>query len=145
MATLKPILITLNQTNITGKRNPVVTLDALRKRYRIDKETQMRTDELDGITADIHARGSIQSVKLPLESVDEATFTKITEALEAEKVVKVNFGATASTLRGKYYGLISKVTGQLVQGISCTATEMNLVAIEEPEVDEYDTDIDFGD
>lgn len=138
MATLNPSVIPLNQTNITGKRNPVTTLVGLRKRYKIDKVTQTRTDEVEGLTADISARNAVQSVKLPQDAVDEATFTKITEALDAEKVVKVNFGSTASTLRGKYYGLINKASGQLVQGISCTASEMNLVSIEEPELDEFD-------
>lgn len=144
MATLNPSVIPLNQTNITGRRNPVVTLNSLRKRYKTNKQTQERTDELEGFTADICARNSLQSVKLPIDAVDESTFNKINEALEAEKIVKINFGATASTLRGKYYGLINKSTGLLVQGISCTATELNLVAIEDPEaddIDEYEIDL----
>ncbi len=144
MPSLTPSGIPLNQTNITGRRNPVVTLNGLRKRNKIDKDTQTRTDELEGFTADICARNAIQSVKLPIDAIDEATFTKITEALSADKVVKINFGATASTLRGKFYALISKSTGQLIQGISCTASEMNLVSIEEPEIDEYDAELDFG-
>ena len=143
MATLIPSSIPLNQTAITGKRNPVLTLNAFRKRYKINKQTQERTDELEGNTADIPARNAVQSVKVSIDAVDESTFNKINEALAADKVVKINFGATASTLRGKFYALINKSTGQLVQGISCTATELNLVAIEEPETDEYD-DIDFG-
>jgi len=117
----------------------------MRKRYKVDKATQTRTDEVDGLTADILARNGIQSVKLPIDAVDEKTFTEITEALASEKVVKVNFGATASTLRGKFYALINKTTGQLVQGISCTASQMNLVSIEEPESDDFADDIDFDD
>lgn len=144
MASLNPSGIPLNQTTITGRRNPVVTLNGLRKRNKIDKDTQTRTDELEGYTADICARNAIQSVKLPVDAVNEETFAKITEALDADKVVKVNFGANASTLRGKFYALISRTTGQLVQGISCTASEMNLVSIDEPEVDEYEAEIDFG-
>ena len=143
MATLLPSSIPLNQTNITGRRNPVVTLTGLRKRHKIDKATQTRTEDVDGITADIGARNAVQSVKLPVDSVDDETFTKINEALEADKVVKVNFGANASTLRGKFYALINKTTGQLVQGISCTASELNLVSIEEPETDDYE--VDYGD
>lgn len=143
MATLIPSSIPLNQTNITGRRNPVVTLTALHKRYKVDKATQTRTDELDGLTGDILARNGIQSVKLPVDAVDEKTFTEITDALASEKVVKINFGTTASTLRGKFYALINKSTGQLVQGISCTAAEMNLVAIEEPEVDDFNEYIDL--
>lgn len=131
----------LNQTSITGKRNPVVILDALRPRYKIDKEKQQRTDELDGYVADIVARNRIQSVKLPLDALDEKTVAMITESLKANKVVSVNFGENASTLRGKCYALINRSTGQLVSGVSCTATELNVVNITEPELDEFDDDI----
>lgn len=141
MGSLNPSEIPLNQTNITGRRKPDVELDALRQRYKIDKETQQRTEELEGYVADIVARNRIQSVKLPLDAVDETTFKQIQEALVAKKVVTVNFGETASTLRGKFYALISKTTGQLISGISCTASVLNVVAINELVDDEFDDDI----
>lgn len=128
--------IDLNQTTLTGRRNPVVELDAFRAQYKVDKETRQRTDEQVGYVADIIARNRIQSVKLPLNIVDETTATQITDALKSRKVVKVNFGATASTLRGKCYAMVNN--GQLFSGISCTATEFNLVSIEEPEIDDFD-------
>ena len=37
--------IDLNQTTLTGRRNPVVELDAFRAQYKVDKETRQRTDE----------------------------------------------------------------------------------------------------
>jgi len=140
MSTIIPSTIPLTLTNLTGKRSMIVVINGIRKRYKIDKETQQRTDVVDGLTVDMLARNGVQSVKLPVEAVDETTFTQIDEAIKAEKIVKVNFGATASTLRGKFYALINKSTGQLVQGISCTASELNLVSIDEPELDDIDED-----
>jgi len=131
----------LNQTCITGRRNPVVTLDAFRARYKIDAETKEKTEEVDCYVADIVARNRIQSVKLPIDAVKPDVVEQITKALEARKVVTINFGATASTLRGKCYALISKTTGQLVQGVSCTASELNIVDTKEPDVDDFDDDI----
>ena len=132
----------LNQTCITGRRNPVVDVDAIRIRYKTDAVTKQRTDEQDGYVVDIIARNRIQSVKLPLEAVPTELFEKIETALKNHMVVKVNLGANSSTMRGKCYAMISN--GNLVSGISVTATQFNLVSIEEPEMDEYDDlDIDL--
>lgn len=139
MATLSLRDFTLNQTNITGKRNPVVTLDALKKRYKIDPVTRQRTEELDGYVCDIVARNRVQSVKLPIDAISSSLFDEITEALTANKIVNANFGANGSTLRGKCYALINQ-QGALMSGISCTATEFNLVSIDEPELDDFDDD-----
>lgn len=97
--------IELNQTTITGRRNPVVVLDNFRIRRKVDKDTNQYTDEVDGYVADIVARNRIQSVKLPLDAVDDATVKQIQQAIESHKVVKINFGASASTLRGLLYKL----------------------------------------
>lgn len=130
----------LNQTCITGRRNPVVTLDAIRIRYKTDPVTKQKTDEVDSVIADIIARNRIQSVKLPYEAVPTELYEQIENALKAHKVVKVNFGTNASTMRGRCYALQNN--GSLISGISCSATQFNLVSIEEPEMDEYD-DIDI--
>ncbi len=123
----------LNQTCITGKRNPNVQVDAFRPRYKMDKETQERTDELEGYVLDILARNRVQSVKLPLEAVTEATAKRIQDALSNRKIVTVNFGANASTLRGRCYALLN--SGRLLSGVSCTASELNIVSIEDAEDD----------
>jgi len=142
MATLTFKDFDLNQTCITGRRNPVVTLDAIRIRYKTDAVTKQRTDEQDGYVVDIIARNRIQSVKLPLDAVSTELYEQIETALKNHKVVKVNFGTNSSTMRGKCYALISN--GSLLSGISVTATQFNLVSIEEPEMDEYDDlDIDL--
>ena len=132
----------LNQTCITGRRNPVVTLDAIRIRYKTDPVTKQKTDEVDSVVVDIIARNRIQSVKLPLEAVPTELYEQIENALKAHKVVKANFGTNASTMRGRCYALQNN--GSIISGISCTATQFNLVSIEEPEMDEYDdVDIDL--
>ena len=128
----------LNQTNITGKRNPKVIVDAVSVRYKIDKETQQRTQEVEGMNVDIIAAHSmVQTVKLPLSCKE--TCDKIAEALRSNKIVTVNFG-TPSTLRGKCYAMLR--SGQLFQGVSCTAEEINIVSIED-DVDETDFDEDI--
>lgn len=124
----------LNQTTITGRRNPNVTVDAVRMRNKIDPETRQRTDEIEGTVVDIVARGKIQSVKLPLDT--KVTVEKIAEALKEHKIVTVNFGETASTLRGRCYAMYQN--NQMIQGISCTATELNIVSIEDQDVDDFD-------
>lgn len=129
------------QTCITGCRKTTVTLDDFRPRYKIDAETKEKTEEIDCYVADIVARNRIQSVKLPKDSVKPEVVEQITTALKAKKVVTINFGATASTLRGKCYALINRTTGQLVSGVSCTASELNVVSINEPEIDDFDDDI----
>lgn len=131
----------LNQTNITGKRHPSVMVDAIKFRYKVDPETKQRTEEKDGTAVDIYTKyGKLQTVKLPEGAVSDETFQQIQQALKERKIVKVNFGSTASTLRGRCYAMLSN--GQLIQGVSATATELNLVSIEEPEFDDID-DLDI--
>lgn len=124
---------TLNQTNITGRRNPVVTVVETRPRYKIDPQTRQRTDILDGFNIDIIAAlGKAQTVKVGLEC--EETIKKISEALkENNKIVSIDFG-TPSTLRGKCYAMMNN--GQLLSGVSATASEVNIVKVEEQEYDD---------
>ena len=129
----------LNQTTLTGRRNTYVTVDAVHDRFKRDPETRKATEELDGVNVDIvAAKGKSQTVKLPLDC--KATTDKIAEALRNNKVVKVNFGEKGSTLRGKCYAM--NVNGQLLSGVSCTAQEINIVAIEDLLDDSFD-DIDY--
>lgn len=142
MATISLRDLVLNQTAIIGKRNPNVVVDGVRIRYKVDPDTKQRTEEKDCIIMDVRtARAQIQSVKLPLEL--QETVDKVVEALKQEKVVSVNFGNPSSTFRGKPYALIN-AQGQLMSGVSCTATELNIVSVSDPEFDEFG-DIDFDD
>lgn len=129
----------LTQTTITGRRNPNVTVEAVHNRLKRDPKTQQPTSELDGVNVDIIAvKGKSQTVKLPLSCKE--TTDKIAEALRNNKVVKVNFGEKSSTLRGRGYAMLRN--GQLLQGVSCTAAEINIVSIEDLLVDDFD-DIDY--
>lgn len=127
--------INLNQTNITGRRNPVVQVIETRTRYKIDPQTRQRTDELDGFTVTILAALSRpQDVKVPIET--ENVIKQIDDALRDEKQVFVTFGTPSSTLRGKPYAMINS-SGKLVSGISCTATEIQISRIED-NIDDFD-------
>lgn len=131
----------ISQATITGKKNPVVQILGARLRYKVNPETRQRTEELEGCAVDIAARYKLQTVKLPLAT--KTTVEEIITALENKKIVTANFGKTASTLRGKCYALING--GQLIQGVSATATEINIVSIDEPETEDFeDMDVDFG-
>ena len=142
MASVNPRQIELSQSCVLGRKNPIVTLDAIRIRYKTDAVTKQRTDEKESYVVDVYGRNTTQSVKLPLDAIPTELFEQIATALKAHKVVKANFGSPASTMRGKYYALPDN--GGIRQGISCTATQFNLVSIEEPEMDEYDDlDIDL--
>lgn len=131
--------ITLNQTALTGKRKPTVTVTEARTRYKIDPETNSRTEEIDGYSVDIIAvHGKLQTVKLPVDT--KSTVEKIQTAIKDNQIVTADFG-TPSTLRGKCYAMIRN--GQLLSGISCTADTINIVKIEDELDDFADDDIDM--
>ena len=140
MASIQFKDFSLNQTTITGKRKPEVLVDSVGLRSKIDKATKKPIpDEYEGTKVDIiAAHGKAQTVKLPMECKD--TIDKIAEALRQEKIVKVNFGVPTSTLRGHCYSMIRD--GLLIQGVSCTAEELNIVSIEDAEDDDDYIDID---
>lgn len=128
----------LNQTTITGRRKPEATVDTARIRFRMDTEARQYTDEIIGCAVDIMAaHGKVQTVKLPVETrpvVDE-----IIQAVRSGKTVKVSFG-DPSTLRGRCYAMNSN--GQLLSGVSATATEIKIVSIEDEETfDDLDEEI----
>lgn len=127
----------LTQTILTGRRTTDVTVDAVHDRFKRDPETRKQTTELEGVNVDIvAAKGKIQTVKLPLACKE--TTDRILEALKLNQIVRVNFGEKASTLRGRCYAMQTS-TGQLLQGVSCTATEINITGIEDV-LDDLDID-----
>jgi hypothetical protein len=122
---------------ITGRKVNVQSVVEVHKRFKIDPNTQQRTPELDGYGVDIIAiHGRTQTVKLSKEHAE--IIEKISAALREHKLVKINFGEP-STLRGRCYAMNSN--GQLLSGVSCTATEINILAIEDDDID-YDV-IDY--
>ncbi len=137
MASLQLRDIKLSQTALTGRRSAEVVVDAIKLRYKVDPQTRTRTEEMDGVNIDIIARNKIQTVKLP--DMNQSVYDEIADALKANKTVKVNFGEKHSTLVGRPYAMLNKSNGNLISGISCSASEVNIVSIEEPEVDEFDS------
>ena len=133
MATLILRDISLNQTNITGRRKPDVTVTDTKIRYKIDTTTNTRTDDIEGYAVDIIAiHGKPQTVKLPLDTKE--TVEQIKTALKKNQIVTVNFGIP-STLRGKCYAMLRN--GQIMSGVSCTADTINIFKIED-ELDDFD-------
>jgi hypothetical protein len=138
MATLLLRDISLNQTAITGKRNPNVIVTDTRTRYKIDPDTSTRTNDVEGYSVDIIAvHGKPQTVKLPLDT--KTTVEKIEAALKNNQIVTVEFG-TPSTLRCKPYAMYRN--NQIMSGLSCTADIINIVKIED-ELDDFDDDIEL--
>lgn len=138
MASLLLRDISLNQTAITGKRNPNVTVTDNRTRYKTDPDTNTRTEEIEGYSVDIIAvHGKPQTVKLPVNV--KTTVEKIQTALKNNQIVTVDFG-TPSTLHGKPYAMLRN--NQLMSGISCTAETINIVKIED-ELDDFDDTVEL--
>lgn len=130
--------VTLNQTNILGRRSTVAQVIDTRPRYKIDPQTRQRTEQLDGYTVTILAAHSKpQDVKLPLEV--EEVIKKIDEEIHQNgKQIFVSFGSPTSSLHGKFYAMMNN--GQLVSGLSCTATDISIAKIEEQQEDIIDFD-----
>ena len=140
MATISMRDIVLNQTAITGKRRPTVQVVNAKLRRKMDAETNQLTDEVDTCIIDILAlKGQPQSVKLPASFASK--IAEIQTAIEAGKLVTANFGEL-STLKGKPYALLNN--GRLMSGVSCTATEFNIVSINDDteHVDLLEIDLD---
>lgn len=126
---------TLNQTTILGRRVSTVTVVGARTRFKIDPDTRKRLEnEIEGYSVDIiGALGHAQTVKLNIDAQD--TVKSIVDALREGKVVTANFGEP-STLRGKCYAMLN-ANGQLISGVSCTASEINIVKLENPDFDDF--------
>lgn len=134
MSSIRPGDIVIPQSYLVGKKNPVVTVDSVRTRYKIDPSTHQRTDEIEGYAVDIVAlRGKIQTVKLPLETKD--VIEQIAGHLKENMVVNVTFG-NPSTLKGRFYAMLNG--SQLLSGVSCTASIIKIESIDAPEFDELD-------
>lgn len=130
--------ISLNQTAITGKRKPNVQVLNAKIRRKMDADTKQMTDEIDTCIIDILAlKGQTQSVKIPATFAPKVA--EIQSAIESGKIVTANFG-DASTLKGKPYALLNG--NRVLSGVSCTASEFNIISItddaEEVDLDEID-------
>ena len=137
MSSLNVKYVPLKLGNLaTHFSDKTVDVESVRPRYKIDPDTKKPTDILDGYNLDFFGvKGGVQTVKLDLTV--KTAFEQIKAALEKGCIVKVNFG-TPSTLRARFYAM--KHNDGILQGITATASTVEIVSIEEPEIDE-----DFGD
>ena len=124
----------LSQATVTGRKDPLVEVDRIFPRYKIDPTSRTRTQEIESYNVDIRARNMLQTVKLQAP-LDEAIFKQIAEALISEKTVYVSF----TKFVGKPYALLSD--GRIVSGVSCKAETLKIESIEDPIDEELDDDV----
>ena len=131
MASVNVRRILLPQTTIFGSKKQDLLVSQVADRYKRDPETKETTTEKDGfnITVLSPTTGEPQTVKLPLTVEQE--IAKVSKALAEENIVKVSFNGT---MRGKFWAMMND--GRLQQGISATATELQVVSIEVPNEDD---------
>lgn len=127
--------IKLNQTTIFGSKRKELPVDSVATRFKRDPETHLPTAEIEGYAVNAFtARGEVQTVKLPLEV--ESKIEEIRSALMKEKIVKVTF----TNLVGKFWALLDQNSGRVLQGISTTATDVEIFSIDDPVEDDIDMD-----
>lgn len=131
-----------SQTNILGRRiSQGIVVDSAGFKYKVD-ESGHPTTEIEYCMVDIIAtKGKVQTVKLPISTKE--TVEEIQDALHHNKTVTVHFGQPKSTLCGRGYAIYNEEKQTLYSGVSASATEINIVKIEEPEFDDFDVDVDF--
>ena len=132
MSSILPKYVRLGLPNLAPRKSDkTVDVESVRERKAIDPTTRKPTDTLDGYTLNfLGVSGGVQSVKLPLEL--KPVVEQINTALQRGAIVKVNFGSP-STLQAKFYAMMSD--GQLIQGITASATTVEIVEIIEQEDD----------
>ena len=139
MSYLSPRGVILSQTAAFGtkKQDLVVTQTGIR--YKRDPETKQPTSDIDGYNINVQSprTGEIQTVKLPISVAD--TINKIKTALEAEQLVTVTFNGT---FKGKFWAMIDD-NGRVNQGISATATDVEIVDIKDIQDECFDDMIDM--
>jgi hypothetical protein len=128
--------VSLSQTCVLGSKKPDVSVSSVGERYKIDPTTRQRTDVLDGYYVNVYSsRGEVQTVKLGVNVADK--IEEIKKAVEQNKVVQVNFN---KTFKAKFYAMI--IDSRLMQGISASATDIQIVSVEDAVFDDFDT-IDY--
>lgn len=135
MSTINCKLVTLRMGNLAPRiSDKTVEVESVRPRYKIDSETKKSTGQIEGYNLDFFGvKGGVQTVKLPLDVKEK--IAKIDDALKTEKNVSVNFG-NPCTLRARFYAMIKN--GVLIQGITATASTLEIVSIDEPDFDDFD-------
>ncbi len=133
--TRNPRGIRLNQTAVFDTKRKELKCDGVATRFKRDPETKLPTAEIEGYAVNAFtAHGEVQTVKLPLEV--EPKIEEIRNALTKDKIVKVSF----ANLVGKFWAMQDQNSGRLLQGISVTASDVEIISIEDPSEDDIDMD-----
>lgn len=132
MSSVLPKYVRLGLANLAPRKSDkAVDVESIRLRKAIDPTTRKPTDTVEGYTLNFFGvSGGVQSVKLPEEV--KPVVEQINSALQRGAIVRVNFGSP-STLQAKFYAMMSD--GQLIQGITASATTVEIVEIIEQEDD----------
>lgn len=135
MSSLNAKYVTLRLGNLAPHiSDKVVDVESVRPRYKIDPDTKKSTGEIDGFNLDFFGvKGGVQTVKLPMDVKDQ--IAKIDEALKTGSIVHVNFG-TPSTFKARFYAMLNN--GSLIQGITATASTLEIISIDTPELEDFD-------
>ncbi|WP_026669313.1 hypothetical protein [Butyrivibrio sp. AE3006] len=135
MPTVNPRNVKLSQTAALGSKSRNVTANGVATRFKRDPATNQPTQEIEGYAVNVlSARGEVQTVKLPKTTEDQ--IEQIKTALSEDKVVQV----TLDGFVGKFYAMLDRQTGRLIQGISATATDIKIVSVEDL-VEDFDDEV----
>lgn len=137
MASLSVRNILLSQTGAFGSKKPDLTVASVVERFKRDPETHQPTTELEGFNINVISprTGEVQTVKFGLEVKEN--YEKIRDGLAHDMIVKVNFNGT---FRARFYAMAGE-NGKINQGLSATATELQIVSVEALD-DDLDVDFD---
>lgn len=132
MSSVLPKYVRLGLANLASRKSDkAVDVESVRERKAIDSTTRKPTDIVEGYTLNFFGvSGGVQSVKLPLDV--KPVVEQINDALQRGAIVKVNFGSP-STLQARFYAMMSD--GQLIQGITASATTVEIAEIIEQDED----------
>jgi hypothetical protein len=138
MSTVNPRNIKLSQTATLGTKAKSVTVNGVATRFKRDPATNLPTEELEGYAVNIlSARGETQTVKLPITTAEQ--IEQIRAALSEDKVVKVEL----SGFVGKFYSMVDRQSGRLMQGITANATDIKITSIEDLSEDYFDDEVEL--
>ena len=138
MSSVNTRQINLSQTTTLGTKAKSVTVNGVATRFKRDPATNLPTEELEGYAVNIlSARGETQTVKLPITTAEQ--IEQIRAALSEDKVVK----AELSGFVGKFYAMIDRQSGRLMQGITANATDIKITSIEALSEDYFDDEVEL--
>ena len=137
MSSILPRHVNLRLSNLSPKPSAKgVEVDSVRTRYVLD-ENGKPTSQVDQFVLDFIAiKSNIQSVKIPYNPETEAKIKRIADALKADSSIFVNF----TNFKARFYCM--KRGDEIIQGITASADDVEIISIDAPELDDFDTIIE---